>query len=246
MPLTIKPPRHPSTSEALPGTHPSSAAPSRDVSPVPPLASPISPKLAPARQLAPQSTNVSLIDKPPSLPFSGEDATDAIALRAAISSLQVQRKRAEDDVKTLQRIRDDALARPDDFQKHVVETAMKQMKRPAKFDPHAVQEADDVEVQDTPPQMFPTIPQPQDVVRCPPINWAKYNIVGEPLDRMHNAQQIAEYKPGAGVTAAYDPATDKLEHQQTVGSRGGRKDSGASTGTQSSDLRPFTKSAGSK
>lgn len=251
MPLTIKPPRRPSTSESSSGAYPNSYTPSRDASPVPPLASPISPKVQPAKPaLAAQTAqhhNVELIDKPPSKPFSSEDATDAIALRAAISSLQFQRKKAEEDVKTLQRIRDDALARPDEFQKHVVETAMKQTKKPTKFDVNA-EEDEEEESNGNGRQAFPPIPEPQDVVRCPPIDWAKYNVVGEPLDRMHNVQQrVANgQERGSGVAVQYDPAVDKLERKHVSTPRESRKDSGASAGNQVTDLRPFTKASGSR
>lgn len=34
-------------------------------------------------------------------------------------------------------------------------------------------------------ERFPPLPEPQNIFRCPPINWTKYHISGEPLDRMH-------------------------------------------------------------
>lgn len=52
------------------------------------------------------------IPHPPPQPFSSEDATDAIALRAAISSLQFQKKKAQDDIRELERIRKKALDEP--------------------------------------------------------------------------------------------------------------------------------------
>ena len=36
---------------------------------------------------------------------------------------------------------------------------------------------------------FGAIPSPQTVVRCPPINWAKYHVAGEALDKLHQEQQ---------------------------------------------------------
>ncbi|KAF4547598.1 Hypothetical protein D9617_39g039330 [Elsinoe fawcettii] len=238
MPLTIKPPRRPSTSDTSAGPFPSSYASTRDTSPIPPLASPISPKVQPAK-IKPLP-NVELIDKPPSRPFSSEDATDAIALRAAISSLQVQRKRAQEDIKTLDRIRDDALTRPDEFQKHVVETAIRQSKKPAKFDVDAKEDEDEKMADSS--QAFPPIPEPQHVVRCPPINWEKYHVVGEPLDRMHNAHKVGQ----KGVTMQYDPAVDKFDARKSSTPRDSRKDSGASAGNNGTELRPFTKVSGSR
>lgn len=50
-----------------------------------------------------------------------------------------------------------------------------------------------------------TIPTPQNVVRMPPVNWAKYQVVGEPLDRMHEDQRR---RPLAG-----DPRRDSSAPQ---------------------------------
>ncbi|KAL0469108.1 hypothetical protein QR685DRAFT_445642 [Neurospora intermedia] len=36
-----------------------------------------------------------------------------------------------------------------------------------------------------------SLPKPQTVVRCPPINWAQYAIVGESLDKLHREQLTA-------------------------------------------------------
>jgi hypothetical protein len=36
---------------------------------------------------------------------------------------------------------------------------------------------------------FSTFPQPQNVFRCPPVNWAKYQVVGESLDKLHEEQR---------------------------------------------------------
>ncbi|QDS68452.1 hypothetical protein FKW77_010819 [Venturia effusa] len=36
---------------------------------------------------------------------------------------------------------------------------------------------------------FPQIPAPQNIVRVPPINWAKYGVVGDALDRLHEDQR---------------------------------------------------------
>ena len=46
---------------------------------------------------------------------------------------------------------------------------------------------------------FATVPTPQNIFRCPPINWAKYHVVGEALDRIH-AEQIA--RPPTGDVVA--------------------------------------------
>jgi hypothetical protein len=44
------------------------------------------------------------------------------------------------------------------------------------------------------------LPRPQAVVRCPPINWSQYAVVGESLDKLH-ADQVAN--PSEGVPAVF-------------------------------------------
>ena len=80
---------------------------------------------------------------------------------------------------------------------------------------------------------FGTIPKPQNVVRMPPINWAKYHIVGEPLDKMHEEQRN---RPFAGVprqdanqrapehfiAAPYRPLTGRID-SPVKGGRGKRE-----------------------
>jgi hypothetical protein len=44
-----------------------------------------------------------------------------------------------------------------------------------------------------------TLPKPQTVVRCPPINWSQYGVVGESLDRLH-AEQLRAPVPGQPLT----------------------------------------------
>lgn len=61
------------------------------------------------------SSSTQYIPHPPNLPFSSEDATDAIALRAAISTLQFQKKKAQDDIRTLSSIKQLALDDPSHF-----------------------------------------------------------------------------------------------------------------------------------
>lgn len=329
MPLTIKPPKRPSTSVQSPSEPVSPATANtfgegRERSPEAPPASPLTPVLraaypATAAQIArtpedsvvhlkttqarsglpaPSQQNgkssmppVQLIDRPPPLPFSGEDSTDAIALRAAISSLQFQRQRAQKDLKTLEEIKRQAVERPEDFRQHVLLSASNKAtttsKPDAKWTPPL--ENDDSEseedttagagndghrnsampsVSSRPEQVlasqqspltgagpslvstpisqgkpiqpqsfdFPPAPTPQDVVRCPPIEWAKYHILGETLDKLHEEQQL---RPGVGgsegreslVAGPYNPFVDRLDSEDRATkhqSQGTRKDSGAS------------------
>lgn len=93
------------------------------------------------------------------------------------------------------------------------------------------------------PSSFPAVPLPQDVVRCPPIEWAKYNIVGESLDKLHRDQQA---RPGdvdssqrdSVVAAPYNPFLDKLDPRPTSESPSTRKDSGSSASDQNAHRRP--------
>lgn len=81
------------------------------------------------------------------------------------------------------------------------------------------------------PKPWATLPSKQSVVRCPPINWGQYAIVGESLDKLHK-EQINRPTQGApatitpdgmyefkgtgkqeelvGIMAPYDPLRDKL------------------------------------
>ena len=44
-----------------------------------------------------------------------------------------------------------------------------------------------------------TIPKPQEVYRCPPIEWGKYRVLGAPLDAMHERRQRNQPTGGPGV-----------------------------------------------
>ncbi|KAK4227211.1 hypothetical protein QBC38DRAFT_478241 [Podospora fimiseda] len=99
------------------------------------------------------------------------------------------------------------------------------------------------------PAAWRNLPKPQNIVRCPPINWSQYGVVGESLDKLH-AEQVAAPTPGApvvlgpggtyefkagdsqagastsekpqrlvGIAAPYVPGRDKLEKK----GRGGRR-----------------------
>ncbi|KAK3080441.1 hypothetical protein LTS18_001369 [Coniosporium uncinatum] len=81
-----------------------------------------------------------------------------------------------------------------------------------------------------PPSKFGAMPAPQNIVRMPAINWAKYNVVGESLDSLHEEQRRyptlgtparnghLSSPPNPNVRAPehhiakpYDPMTDKPE-----------------------------------
>jgi hypothetical protein len=296
MALSIAPPAGPSpkTSASPPPLSTSlSSSAVRSVSPQPPPASPLTPPAQPAK-LATTTPPVvpthqqpqppQFIEQPPSLPFSSHDSSDAIALRAAISSLQFQRLQAQRDLRTLEDIKRQAVERPEEYRKHVIATAQAKPTPP----PWAVDDSPDQDMdsdddavlgasategqepadaqsestaqsyptsygsmlQSRPPKKslqstgFPAVPLPQDVVRCPPIEWAKYNIVGESLDKLHSDQLARPGNVGSSqrdsvVAAPYNPFLDKLDPRPVLEATSStRKDSGSSASEQHAQRRP--------
>ncbi|KAJ9495864.1 hypothetical protein H2202_008658 [Exophiala xenobiotica] len=159
-------------------------------------------------------------ERPEPLPVSLDDNPDAIALRSALSVLQLQRQRALQDMRDLDKMKKAALEDPEQF---VKDLAGGKLTRPAPAEFH-VAEDDESETETTAGQSskFGSFPSPQNVFRCPPIEWAKYHIVGEPLDRMHEVQQhhpgyTEEMNDGPDrpqphvVAAPYRPFVDKLD-----------------------------------
>ena len=83
-------------------------------------------------------------------------------------------------------------------------------------------DTDSVGKDSTKAKKFGNLPGPQNVVRAPPINWAKYHIIGDPLDAMHEEQrkrptpgqphvdEEPAYTPEHVIAAPYNPWTDKL------------------------------------
>ncbi|KAL1882721.1 hypothetical protein VTK73DRAFT_1241 [Phialemonium thermophilum] len=204
-----------------------------------------------------QAVNVIPPPEPRPEPLNLDDNPDALALRSAISILQLQRAKAERDIQTLARAKADALADPAAFVSDLCagrvstegDLLFPDGKRPLPqqvrrnvvgnegtygstkheeeeededdddLEPEHGSEEDSVgasatnksgagavpetggEGQEThealrsapkPPISKPawqTLPKPQNVVRCPPINWAQYAVVGESLDKLHEVQK---------------------------------------------------------
>ena len=88
------------------------------------------------------------------------------------------------------------------------------------------------------PSTFGPIPTPQNIVRCPPINWAKYHVVGKPLEKLHEEQrsrpspgiphqdevrsQVADGAAEAVIAAPYRPFVDKVPEPMRTRSGGKR------------------------
>ena len=208
-------------------------------------------------------------EPPQPVPISESTNSDAIALRAAMSILQLQRQQALRDMQTLERQKEAAVANPEAFASDVASgkikaRGMRDILGPVGAIPNGFRdmdtrrkgeldgsptgekkdggEMDESEDEDEKPATqansdFGEIPSEQNVVRMPPINWAKYHIVGESLDKLHAEQRS---RPVAGqplrdedlkpkprapehvIASPYDPWRDKLEVKEKSRTRSGR------------------------
>lgn len=134
----------------------------------------------------------------------------------------MQKSRATADIQTLSQIKNEAIDHPDEFIRDLAQGRIGQGARPDAGDDEA-----------TRPWAAQPIPKAQDVVRCPPINWSQYAVVGESLDKLH-AEQVTKPTQGTpaavgaggvyqfkggdgkqeeypGVAAPYAPLRDKIE-----------------------------------
>jgi hypothetical protein len=226
--------------------------------------------------------------KPDATPISESDNVDVIALRSAISILQLQHQTAERDIRALDRLRQEALKDPEAYVKELVrrvnerggsggvsvggnvpgdllaptvgnllqtlgsehellrmeegqsELGATQESRTENSATAKVQKKgseeqtkenptnkddDDVDMEDDSDEdsdlaqhsRFPATPTAQNVYRMPPVNWAKYQVVGGALDRLHEEQRKRpalgqpekSEKPDEHVLAApYAPVVD--------------------------------------
>jgi len=199
--------------------HESSGSPQR------PSYSPVTPTLSHASLATQDDARVELppsqwMEEPAALPVSLDDNSDAIALRAALSILQIQRQQALQDMRNLDKMKQAALQDPEQFVKDLEEG---KLSRPA----HVGVEVDGLEPaaggrKEDDVSRFGKFPSAQNVARCPPVEWAKYHIVGEPLDRMHEVQQqhpgfteemheTPDRPQPHAIAAPYRPFADRLE-----------------------------------
>lgn len=205
---------------------------------------------------------------PPPLPLDFDANPDVLALKSAISVLQIQRARAADDVARLSRAKAAALEDPDAFLRDLAEGRVSTAPAaPTLFGTSgddgsdsdsdsdsgsgsdSSEKNDGAEHADDPasgdvgkgkqpatgesssgsggrlnggtdsgnpakekkiknkgakPQQPPwrELPQRQNVVRCPPINWAQYAVVGESLEKLHNEQLT---RPDLGTPRVVGP-----------------------------------------
>lgn len=190
----------------------------------------------------------SFIPQPPSEPIDESSNADVAALKACISVLQLQKEKSRRDIMALQQTRDAAVADPTGFVTDLQSGKLNDGE-PA-FNPLApsfkavndYHSDDDGQsgpegagsrstAIDCSQSKFGTIPRPQNVARCPPINWAKYHVVGDSLDRMHEEQRRKpdpgepwrQLPRGEGVLAPYSPFRDHVGSQASSTARKGGK-----------------------
>ena len=187
------------------------------------------------------------------MPITLDENPDAIALRSAITILQMQARNAENDMRTLHRIKEKALQNPEEFARAVAKGEVgtvgdsllnPQLEDDDEDDDEDNEDEDEDESADLAKNMrnaqpttakkakWEKLPKPQQVVRAPPINWEKYAVVGESLDKLHDDQRKrpSEGKPQVlgpdgklryggdaarkqyeGVAAPYTPGKDKIK-----------------------------------
>ncbi|KAF2859089.1 hypothetical protein K470DRAFT_199211, partial [Piedraia hortae CBS 480.64] len=175
-------------------------------SPQAPAFSPITPKAQPTCP-AQNVPEVGSLTPPAPLPFSSESNPDAIALRAAISALQYQRQQAQKDLKTLEEIKFRALNDPGHFKDELIRGRVRESQPSFGLDFQALNQGATPAESTT---SFANIPGPQNIVRMPYVNWDKYHIVGEGLDRLHEEQRRAPSGTQFNVAAPYNPLTDTI------------------------------------
>ncbi|KAF7933415.1 uncharacterized protein EAE98_000510 [Botrytis deweyae] len=148
---------------------------------------------------------------------------DALAVKSAISILQLQMRNAKRDMVTLQRIKERAMEDPEGFigslqegeQREREEIARKRGRMVVDTESSSDEDEDEDEDSEEAQQIngaqaqnpkWETLPTPQNIVRCPPVNWAKYGVMGESLDKLH-ADQIRTPSQGIPATINADWST---------------------------------------
>lgn len=278
-----------------PQTTTQGASPSRQAEPTAPVPEPLSPQFRPIHSTTPIPPPTiptfhrqtfthkqhppqvqSIPQPPPPEPVDFNENVDVIALESAILLLQRQKQNAEDDIRQLQRIKQEATRKPAEFVQDLASGKVGQGPQAVAppsgggdddddedEDEDDEDESSDDEMEDrgggeasssglgpspmkvsgkgkaaaAPPQpSWANLPTPQDVVRMPAINWSKYAVVGESLDKLHREQlakptlgtpatvaadgKAYEFKGGpnpedgkksVGIAAPYDPLHDKIK-----------------------------------
>lgn len=174
--------------------------------------------------------------EPPPVPISESENPDAIALRSAISILQLQKQQSLRDIRSLERMKDVAGSDPKGFARDLASGRLRTEDKGAviQFTEDDNMDTDEDEENENEnetspgdstgknPKLSPfgRIPAAQNVVRMPPINWSKYHVVGDSLDRMHEEQlrrpspgdlRRGELAPEHVLASPYRPLVDRLD-----------------------------------
>ncbi|MCJ1388041.1 hypothetical protein MMC18_000885 [Xylographa bjoerkii] len=219
------------------GSESPSAPPYSPITPVMPSAT-----LAPAPIHHAEHFPAPPTERPAPVPISESDNPDAIALRSAISVLQIQRQRTLRDLQTLERQKTVAAADPQRFAHELSSGNVKSAssrgilggENSDFLDYQTDLSRDDSGTRES--TSFGIIPAPQNIVCCPPVNWAKYHIVGGALDNLHEEQRS---RPWSGeqrrdfetsgesdhvIAAPYRPWADQIPaspaRTRSVGNKG--------------------------
>lgn len=189
------------------------------------------------------------------MPIAEDTNPDVVALRAALDVLQLQRQRALRDIAALREGKEKAVADPQGFARSLERGELSSEGRGQVYElrvPDIYAGGYDGEEEDEDETMgedggegqrlrgdgeakgkFEPLPEAQDVVRCPPVNWDKYQVVGAALDRLHEEQRArpADGNGGGGgldhaVVAPYRPFIDGIEQVSSIGKSAQRKRGG--------------------
>ncbi|KAF2806769.1 uncharacterized protein BDZ99DRAFT_465565 [Mytilinidion resinicola] len=200
------------------------------------------------RVLPPQPAT--FMKQPAPVPISESENPDVIAMRSAISLLQLQREKSKRDLVTLEKLKTAAVAEPEAFVRELRAGRLQSANpasnilAPTLADPDTGgmsngtggrHETRKDSADTLPPELkskFAPVPAPQNIFRTPPVNWAKYHIVGESLDKLHEEQR---QRPSSGepsrdqraplhvIAAPYSPFTDRVGEIHPMQTRRGSK-----------------------
>lgn len=145
------------------------------------------------------------------MPISESQNPDAIALRSAISILQLQKQQSLRDIQSLERMKSAAAADPEGFARELEAGNLSSKEKGDFINISAEDEGAEQNGSGSVDNRFGRIPSPQNVVRMPPVNWAKYQVVGEPLDKMHEEERR---RPSLGEPRREGPTRQGLTQEK--------------------------------
>ncbi|KAK6843273.1 hypothetical protein PG987_004133 [Apiospora arundinis] len=210
-----------STAAPVAAQNTASASPTRP--PVSPITPPLNPvQFPPPRQSHAYSSHPAqtVVAPPPPEPIEFDTNPDVLALKSAISILQMQSNNAKKDMVALQKAKEAALEDPEAFIADLGSSKVRMAGDPAGSgrpgsssssssdsedgdgDTRIKDENERTASKHESKKAWSTLPAAQNVYRCPPINWSQYAVTGESLDKLHN-EQVA--RPSQGTPATVTP-----------------------------------------